>query len=288
VFPAVNTCSGVEVYSSVTTVAQLAVARYKKPELPRSGRGHLWAWACGCALLSSTDAAGGSRSPSNSAGSLPWGIATTCCTIYVQMRARWSITNVAAVWAPALAGLCVVATGVHLLAAMRAQRADHPAEAEPRHPAASSSSEDTHEPPPTATDVQREAKEKEREVRVPTPKGPRHPACWCHTSPNFLSCAASQLVRSIRVHPGIASTTVGGVRACERWRCGRPSREGSARPPPPLELITRTLTFGRSLFWWRAAERRHPTGRENMGSPTLQTLQDPILLLPWLASKHPP
>jgi hypothetical protein len=29
-----------------------------------------------------------------------------------------------------------------------------------------------------------------------------------------------------------------------------------------------------------AAERRHPTGRERMGSPTLQTLQDPILLLP--------
>jgi ferredoxin len=30
---------------------------------------------------------------------------------------------------------------------------------------------------------------------------------------------------------------------------------------------------------WRAAERRHPTGRERMGSPTLQTFQDPILLL---------
>jgi hypothetical protein len=32
---------------------------------------------------------------------------------------------------------------------------------------------------------------------------------------------------------------------------------------------------------WRAAERRHPTGCERMDSPTLQTLQDPILLLPW-------
>jgi hypothetical protein len=30
---------------------------------------------------------------------------------------------------------------------------------------------------------------------------------------------------------------------------------------------------------WRAAERRHPTGRERMGSPTLQMLHDPILLL---------
>jgi hypothetical protein len=30
---------------------------------------------------------------------------------------------------------------------------------------------------------------------------------------------------------------------------------------------------------WRAAERHHRTGCEMMGSPTLQTLQDPILLL---------
>ena len=32
---------------------------------------------------------------------------------------------------------------------------------------------------------------------------------------------------------------------------------------------------------WRAAERRHPTGHERLGSPTLQTPQDPILL-PWV------
>jgi hypothetical protein len=31
-----------------------------------------------------------------------------------------------------------------------------------------------------------------------------------------------------------------------------------------------------------AAERRHPTGRERMGSPTLRTPQEPILLLPWV------
>jgi hypothetical protein len=36
---------------------------------------------------------------------------------------------------------------------------------------------------------------------------------------------------------------------------------------------------------WRAAERRHPTGRGRKGSPTLQTLQDPILLLPWVCSQ---
>jgi hypothetical protein len=33
---------------------------------------------------------------------------------------------------------------------------------------------------------------------------------------------------------------------------------------------------------WRAAERRHPTGRERMGSPNLQTLQEPILPTPWV------
>ena len=32
----------------------------------------------------------------------------------------------------------------------------------------------------------------------------------------------------------------------------------------------------------RREQCRHPTGREKMGSPTLQTHQDPILLLPWL------
>jgi hypothetical protein len=33
-------------------------------------------------------------------------------------------------------------------------------------------------------------------------------------------------------------------------------------------------------FRFPAAERRHPAGRERMGSPTLQTHKYPILLLP--------
>jgi Ca2+-binding EF-hand superfamily protein len=41
-------------------------------------------------------------------------------------------------------------------------------------------------------------------------------------------------------------------------------------------------TEGLLFSWWRAAERRHPTGRERTGSPTLQMLQDPILLTPWV------
>jgi hypothetical protein len=32
----------------------------------------------------------------------------------------------------------------------------------------------------------------------------------------------------------------------------------------------------------RAAERHHPTGGERMVTPILQTLQNPILLMPWL------
>jgi hypothetical protein len=38
--------------------------------------------------------------------------------------------------------------------------------------------------------------------------------------------------------------------------------------------------LGRQQRRWRAAERRHPTGCERMGSSTLQTLQEPILLPP--------
>jgi hypothetical protein len=45
--------------------------------------------------------------------------------------------------------------------------------------------------------------------------------------------------------------------------------------PSPLTVSVSEQTSA----GWRAAERRHPTGRERMGSPTLQTLQDPILLL---------
>jgi hypothetical protein len=45
---------------------------------------------------------------------------------------------------------------------------------------------------------------------------------------------------------------------------------------------TQTLVFGFQPRRWRLAERRHPTGRERMGSPTLKTLQEPILLLPRL------
>jgi hypothetical protein len=49
--------------------------------------------------------------------------------------------------------------------------------------------------------------------------------------------------------------------------------DGAHRPPlhhPPLARFR------------YPEQRRHLTGRERIGQPTLQTLQDPILLLPWL------
>ena len=55
--------------------------------------------------------------------------------------------------------------------------------------------------------------------------------------------------------------------------------DGDAQVP---QLGTHTLGLRLPVRRWRAAERRHPTGRERMGSPTLQTLQDPILLLRWV------
>jgi hypothetical protein len=53
----------------------------------------------------------------------------------------------------------------------------------------------------------------------------------------------------------------------------------------PQPKGARRRVFGFQQRRWRAAERRHPAGHERMGSPTLQTLQDPILLLPWLCSR---
>jgi hypothetical protein len=56
---------------------------------------------------------------------------------------------------------------------------------------------------------------------------------------------------------------------CPRMRWGGVEGEVSLGDPAALTL---TLTC------WRAAECRHPTGGEKMGSPTLQTHQDPVLL----------
>jgi hypothetical protein len=46
--------------------------------------------------------------------------------------------------------------------------------------------------------------------------------------------------------------------------------------------------FGWQQRRWRAAERHHPTGRERMGSPTLQTLQEPIFCCFELLRNHNP
>jgi hypothetical protein len=55
-----------------------------------------------------------------------------------------------------------------------------------------------------------------------------------------------------------------------------------------LVRLAHPLGFGfQQRSRWRAAECRHPTGRERMGSPTLQTLQESILLLRWVCITSP-
>jgi hypothetical protein len=71
---------------------------------------------------------------------------------------------------------------------------------------------------------------------------------------------------------------------------GAPKKRMSSPPAPAatgycIHAGSRTCRQAepRLGFRWRPAERGHPTGRERMGSSTLQTLPDPILLLPWSA-----
>jgi hypothetical protein len=63
------------------------------------------------------------------------------------------------------------------------------------------------------------------------------------------------------------------------------SRQSTVRPISSLRRLPSLLhraVLGFVPCERLAAECRHPTGRERMGSPTLKTLQDPILPLPWV------
>ena len=69
--------------------------------------------------------------------------------------------------------------------------------------------------------------------------------------------------------------------ACD-LACGCPDHESQRIHPLPVEsvLIALCILRPRVASRWRgsiAAERRHSAGRERMGLPSLQTLQDPIL-----------
>ena len=67
-----------------------------------------------------------------------------------------------------------------------------------------------------------------------------------------------------------------------RLQCDPGNAPAAQGPNPRLTSRFPTPTVSVSSSRWRAIERRHPTGRERMSSPTLQTLQDPILRLPRL------
>jgi hypothetical protein len=99
----------------------------------------------------------------------------------------------------------------------------------------------------------------------------------------------ARAVGLLQLNPPLLCEAVGGDKNGQSWKVievllangARKGRSDNVRPP--------FVCFNPASGSWRnttvrfpAAERRHPTGRERMGSPTLQTLQDPILLLSWL------
>jgi hypothetical protein len=75
--------------------------------------------------------------------------------------------------------------------------------------------------------------------------------------------------RAYQVLPGVHELKVQLKRANK-------AKNTAVRSPLP------SFQFPAARVESREAECRHPTGRERTGSPTLQTLQDPILLLQWL------
>jgi hypothetical protein len=72
------------------------------------------------------------------------------------------------------------------------------------------------------------------------------------------------------------------VRLCPRWSesvwIELMGQAQAFYEPHPIDVIDRFLLTSFQVRRPHAAERRHPAGRERMGFPTLQTLQDPILL----------
>ena len=100
---------------------------------------------------------------------------------------------------------------------------------------------------------------------APPPRPVMHPRARHFTSQVSAGAAGeTRPSRALECHPlsqPSCTLSVFCIQSQARWKVGL---EG----------------FGFRQF--RAAERGHPTGRERMGSPALQTHQDPILLLPWL------
>jgi hypothetical protein len=106
-----------------------------------------------------------------------------------------------------------------------------------------------------------------------------------HLTFKFLQHAEQNAELRLKLFPhllGFFSSDVGGCLHQVRPPC---------RPFKPFNLaaawLSALLAFQtlNTSFCWRAAERRHRTGRERIGSLTLQTLQDPILRTPCLLSR---
>jgi hypothetical protein len=113
------------------------------------------------------------------------------------------------------------------------------------------------------------------------PDGSHASRCRCvregHARSSFAWCENSDAL--LYSPPPLGATHAayaGGIGAKTHTRFGENSRAVRALTEDrPRVSVSSSLVE-------RAEERSHPTGRERMVSPTLRTLQEPILLLPWV------
>jgi hypothetical protein len=120
----------------------------------------------------------------------------------------------------------------------------------------------------------------------------------CDTTPDTLTCSnglsgaylwarflAKSSLGDAKSSLGDAKSSLGAAKSplgdAKSSLGAAKSSLGAAASSLGAANIFQTL-FGFQQRRWRAAERRHPTGRERMVTPILQTLQDPILLTPWV------
>jgi hypothetical protein len=109
----------------------------------------------------------------------------------------------------------------------------------------------------------------------------QHLNATVHASQRAAAAAAADGVAAALVLKAEAATA-----RCKAAKADTLEKEGERWRQRQLKLEAELKTCVR-LFRVSAArgeggEGCRPTGRERMGSPTMQALQDPILLLPWV------
>jgi hypothetical protein len=100
----------------------------------------------------------------------------------------------------------------------------------------------------------------------------------------------AQLYTSLRRRPFLTGNLFGGglgalgftVTRRARATCSVSTPYALSQRPAELDVVGGVSSFGFLPALVESRRGRHPTGHERMSSPTLQTLQKPILLLPWV------